>query len=563
MVLEASKQVATPDQTIAGFRFRNVSLKTALIVPDTDEGIEISLVLNPRGSGNRNVRQYYDFRIFSFNTSGSEWVEHCSGSICVEYDGPIGPVDGGRAQDEEQRSSQRALENIEALCQKTMTAETVYGFLRDVGMEFGPTFVNLDQVKLGGGHGQAVGIVTVPDVAAFMPKTYLYPHIIQPPTMDSMLHIFLSAMMDLPERKLVTQAMVPTFMAEVWISASTASTPGSKFICHGQTRQLTSVKWESEVSVWDEQSREARIKFKGVQMTPLGSSNVVQGNTIRNLCHHVKWELSVEHLTSTLPIVSRIRRHADESNILETFEKYQFAAAFLIADALKILESQPTSSLAPHHRKYLEWMKYQSSRLKQDLVPLCHPDVRKKYDGNADLIRSLYDEVRSSGPRGELIMRMGPAIGPIMTGQVDALELMFRQDDLMQRVYTETSLSGNIQHYLAEFLGVLRRNRTNLRVLEVGAGTGSATELILNVLAPLDAATNTPTDSSINKFIFTDISIGFFEKAKERFEPWSKLLEFKTLDIEQDPSAQGFEPRSFDIVVAANVSFTAYNSRGY
>jgi len=207
-----------------------------------------------------------------------------------------------------------------------------------------------------------------------------------------------------------------------------------------------------------------------------------------------------------------------------------------MADALNILnilESQPTSSLATHHRKYVEWMKYQNSRLEQDLVPLYHPDMRKKYDGNADLIRSLCDEVRSSDPRGELVMRMGPTIAPVMAGQADALELMFRQDDLMQRVYTETSLSGNIQHYLAEFLGVLRRNRTNLRVLEVGAGTGSATELILNSLAPLSAATKALTDSSISIFVFTDISIGCFEKAKERFEPWSKLLEFKTLDIEQ------------------------------
>ena len=47
--------------------------------------------------------------------------------------------------------------------------------------------------------------------------------------------------------------------------------------------------------------------------------------------------------------------------------------------------------------------------------------------------------------------------------------------------------------------------------------------------------------------------IGWFEKAKELFKEWHSRMTFKTLDIENEPLAQGFEPESFDIITASNV----------
>jgi hypothetical protein len=559
MAVEASKQVAIADRIVTGFRFRNVSLKAALVVPDTEEGIETSLVFNPRGTGNRKNWQQYDFAIFSFTPSESESIEHCSGSIYVEYDGSPGPVDSGRAQAEKQRSSRRILEEAEALCLKPISTDKVYGVLRAVGLEFGPTFINMDHVKVAGGTGQAVGIVTVPDIAAFMPKNYVRPHTIQPPTMDSMLHIFLAAIMDSPHSVYGSQAMVPTYMGEVYISAATSYAPGSKFICHCRARQLSPTKWEPEVSVWDQESREARVTFKGVQMTPLDSSNVLSSRGPRDLCHRLTWELSVEHVTSTAPIVSRVQHHVDEVKIAENFEKYQTVATLFLADALKMIKSQPTDNMPPHHHKFLKWMEAQISQHESGMLPLYDENTRKKYGNNRDLIQSLHEEVQASGPRGELIMRIGPAIYPIMAGQTDALQLMFRQDDLMQRFYSDTAISGNLGSQITEFFSVIRRSRTKLRILEVGAGTGGATQLVLDSLAPLDKTSTSLDRSAISSYTYTDISMGFFEKARERFEPWSELIEFKTLDVEQEASAQGFELGSFDIVLAANVCFPFCN----
>lgn len=55
------------------------------------------------------------------------------------------------------------------------------------------------------------------------------------------------------------------------------------------------------------------------------------------------------------------------------------------------------------------------------------------------------------------------------------------------------------------------------------------------------------------EYAYTDISPGFFEHAKERFSQHASRMKFQKLDVEADPSEQGFEPGSYDVVVAGNV----------
>jgi hypothetical protein len=66
--------------------------------------------------------------------------------------------------------------------------------------------------------------------------------------------------------------------------------------------------------------------------------------------------------------------------------------------------------------------------------------------------------------------------------------------------------------------------------LEIGAGTGSTTARILNAL-----------EYGFESNTFTDLSSGFFPKAHEKFDAWQYELDFCTLDIEQDPTSQGFK----------------------
>lgn len=82
----------------------------------------------------------------------------------------------------------------------------------------------------------------------------------------------------------------------------------------------------------------------------------------------------------------------------------------------------------------------------------------------------------------------------------------------------------------------------HMHILEIGAGTGGATAGILSELG-----------TYFSSYTFTDIGVAFLGKAQERFKAFSSRLIFKTLDIENDPTTQGFTEHSYDIVLAANV----------
>jgi SAM-dependent methyltransferase len=82
--------------------------------------------------------------------------------------------------------------------------------------------------------------------------------------------------------------------------------------------------------------------------------------------------------------------------------------------------------------------------------------------------------------------------------------------------------------------------------LEVGAGTGGTTQTFLKDLVDAEGH---PTYSL---YTFTDISDGFFPMAKQRFS-YAPNMEFKVFDISKEPFKQGFEAKTYDLILAANV----------
>ena len=160
------------------------------------------------------------------------------------------------------------------------------------------------------------------------------------------------------------------------------------------------------------------------------------------------------------------------------------------------------------------------------------------------------DELLERHPFGAveltLVGRCGEALTDVLRGRVAPLDLLFGGDapgaaDLYHEAPLMRAMNRLVGDAAAALAGALPEGR-RLRVLEVGAGTGGTTG---SVLAALPAARF--------DYVYTDISAGFFAAARERFDCDGASLEYRMLNIERDPVAQGFETHGYDVVIAANV----------
>jgi SAM-dependent methyltransferase len=410
------------------------------------------------------------------------------------------------------------------------------------------------------GKGNALSTVTVPDVARCMPKHFQHPHIIHPATLDSILQTFMIAILDAKKADRVRQPELPTFMKTVWVSTSITNEPGSKLQCYSQTEQISPTQYKTRTTVWDTKTRQMVLTLAGLETKPLLIDTGDTSRTSNHLCHFVEWQPAVGLLSKGCTVFQNMI--SGTSLDLEAhrahLKRCQLLSIFYITKALEAVENIDTSRLKIHHRKYLDWMRRQAARISQPKSsPHQDPAALKSLLGNEDKSQHFFKAIHPLSAREELMHRLGPQIKPILCGEVDPLEVMFTGGDLMERFYAESSAPGNIMPLLKSFLKALGHNSTNLRIIEIGAGTGSATMPILEVLSPKPASS--PGDDSetslsrIARYTYTDVSAGFFKQAKERFANWGSLIEFKMLDIESSPAEQGFEVGTYDLVVASNV----------
>ncbi len=143
-----------------------------------------------------------------------------------------------------------------------------------------------------------------------------------------------------------------------------------------------------------------------------------------------------------------------------------------------------------------------------------------------------------------LFRRSGRALAEVFRGRADPLTLLFGSGeptaaDLYLKAPAAHAANRMMQEAIQPLIAALPEGR-RLRIVEIGAGTGSATAFVLPELP-----------EGRFDYTFTDISAGFFSEAEARFG--DDGIEYRPLDIERDPIAQGFDSHGYDLLIASNV----------
>ena len=165
-------------------------------------------------------------------------------------------------------------------------------------------------------------------------------------------------------------------------------------------------------------------------------------------------------------------------------------------------------------------------------------------------LEELADRMLERYPHGStevgLFRRCGGALAEVLRGRADALTLLFSSGDptpgdLYRKAPVARAANRILRETVQSLVAGLPEAR-RLKVIEVGAGTGSATAAVLPELPP-----------ERFDYVYTDISAGFFAEAQARFGGDEASMEYRALDIEREPVKQGFQPHGYDLLIASNV----------
>lgn len=162
------------------------------------------------------------------------------------------------------------------------------------------------------------------------------------------------------------------------------------------------------------------------------------------------------------------------------------------------------------------------------------------------LLAELAEEYPRFAAEVDLVTATCLRLAEVMSGDIDPLELLFPSGSshLVDHFYTQgcdfPAFNELLQSVVGQSVANLPPRRT-VRVLEIGAGTGSLTGQVIQSL---------PADRF--EYLFTDIGGAFLADAKQRFADYS-AMEYQVFDLQRSAQDQGIELHSFDIVIATNV----------
>ncbi|EZF68845.1 hypothetical protein H105_08627 [Trichophyton soudanense CBS 452.61] len=285
MAIEAAIRLGNPEDPIKEIHLRDIAIKSALMVSNSDLGTEVLLELRPATESAKTVYSTWkEFAIFSFD--GDSMREHCTGLIQVEM-GEERPV---------HRIKQRApASELRASSNRTLAHTKYYQRLATIGLHYGPAFQCLSG-NVECGKGFATGEIT------WEPKRVSTgddssASVLHPTFLDSSLHPIFAAVEGLMGHS-ITESFIPTFMRSLKISGHLNR---KEYKCDGFKANVAVDSWmhgpRVAISNIGIESKDGQLlaDIEGLELTSLGSDADDQQK--RTLFFGIQWKPAFEFLT--------------------------------------------------------------------------------------------------------------------------------------------------------------------------------------------------------------------------------------------------------------------------
>ncbi|KAI1341943.1 hypothetical protein F5Y15DRAFT_406440 [Xylariaceae sp. FL0016] len=555
MAIEGLRKLTTLVQDVVGYKLKDVSLTNALTIPEGEEGIEAQLHMHSYGdvSSTRDARAW-DFWLYT--VSDNEWKLHCTGTASVEQKASESTVSEEPGYSPYSRSIGPDFTSFRERCSTTIERQAFYKDLHRQGFHFGETFQTLQKILVNRSGREAFATVDASHWKRMIRNHELSDHVIHPSTLDSLLHAVFAANF---EHRNSSLTMVPTQFSEVYAARELLKdTVGEGLLLYGKVTGVGMSNLDGDVTAVDQATGLPVLSFRQCRVSGFqgASTKGAAAAEPTSLFHQLEWK----------PDISLLSRPEIEEYCLRTTRGRKWGGVdsdvellcrHFLSDAVATLDQRSTEPALRHLRLYIQWAR---NFLEQDGTRVTTASLLKEWPGFEDESSrpQMVKEFGASMQVKDDILTACQGILPVVLGELDPLDLMFRSG-IAEHIY-QSELFNWASHTLAAYMDLISHKQSDLKILEIGAGTGATTSLVLDVLSRQGKSAG--MSSRFSHYDFTDISPGFFSKAQERYVSHANQMHFKVLDIERDPEEQGFEPGSYDVIIAAAVTSNEENPRG-
>ncbi|KAJ9489893.1 hypothetical protein VN97_g3381 [Penicillium thymicola] len=542
MAIEAAKQVAEQGRTITGFNIQEARFHAAMIVPPGTHGIETSFYLHPAKGMDSKSSSSFEFRLCT--CENEEWIENCTGSIQIVYTSEE-ELEMDKVHTEELWSSQlEAYSDAIKACTLPVEGPSLYDRFLNSGYDYGEAFQLIDKLSI-----SPVQPCVTAQVKRFRSSTG---ETIHPTTLDAILQTSIWTEVASETENIPTT--VPKYVRNLWVASAFENTPSGILRTYA-TRTVGSSfpSPPSDIFTFDEALRETLISVEGLE-TDVNSSENTEENapSSEDLCYQVQWKPDLNLLsnreTTDLCIKECPYLTEDTEDFLGDLD---FVFMARITETLKILSEQQLKPSQPHLKKYVDWMMDRQHLLDKGLLQFATEPLKSRLVDLGDL-QDVENRLLNLNKRGYFYVTVARNLLEFLTGEMDPSTLF--EGDMLKEFYSGQLHESHGLRQAGKYLDLLSHLNPKMKILEVGAGIGSMTEVMLRTLG------NTETsEPQYAQWDFTDKSGSSFASAQDQFHQEAGRMKFKLLDIEQDPEKQEFECGTYDIVVASMVIHATSN----
>ena len=543
-------------------------MRSALVFPagsgdgdgSGEEGRRLQLLVDgTEEDGSRRVR------ILSRGPTDDEWTLHAEGRVATDAGADLPPT--GATPDLARLRSDLAPVDLPAY----------YRAKAEVGIDLGPSFRTLEALRAG--SGEALAEVSLPDSASRGGLSF------HPLVLDGCFQAMGAA------RDTFGSDEDVTYLPFGWEQLSVPERLPERLLCHVRMREAPDSAGAEPPEVL-----RADITLCDLDGSPIGTLNgytvkratrsalLPAAEGVEELLYEVVWRdqalppgiLAADFLPTPAAAAARSRPFSrylaiegvkveDETGLQEDMERVSWCYALSALEALGWERKAGAAADPEELREQLEVLPEHVHLLRRMLEILARSGVLQANAEGFVVAVGAEDPLPDDMPHDSegfltgvmqrfphatneigLFRRCAGALPEVLRGKEDTLALLFGDAepnavDLYRRAPAWRAANGMLGEVVRTLVHELPAGR-QLRVLEVGAGIGSATEYVLPEL---------PAGGF--SYTYTDISAGFFAEAETRFSTGDTSIDYRVLDIEKDPVDQGFEAHGYDLVIAANV----------